>query len=281
MEKIKSIAIVCNPEKPKAKKMAEIIRAWLSSKSEGYKVYATLSLKALEKADVVIGLGGDGWLLRIARVLFRKGKEIPIVMINFGTEGYLCRIQPDMNEVKERIEQILKGNFEKEKRTRIQAEIRKIGSDKLVGTIDALNEIVVGRGILKAVSLAVTITDGDEVIIKDDLNRCDGIIFCTRTGSTAYNYNAGGIVIEDNDPDGFVATVLIPMRKDAPNSWLTREKTVKFSTETIFEIRSRTEKKANLPFVVGDGQDHHMLKSNEYAVIKKSPWETWLVKFKN
>ncbi len=281
MEKIKNIAVVCNPEKPKAKKMAEAIRRWLSSKPEGYKVYATLSWKALKKADVVIGFGGDGWLLRIARLLFRNGKKTPIVMINFGTEGYLCRIQPDLNEVKERIGQILKGNFEKEERTRIQAEIfRKTETgDKSIVTIDALNEIVIAGGPAKMVSLAVTIIDGEEVITEDDPNRCDGIIFCTKTGSPAYNYNAGGIVIEDGDSDGFVITALIPMRKDAPDSWLTSERTAKFSTETIFKIRSRTKKKANLPSVVGDGQDHHKMGSDEYVVIKKSPWKTWLVEF--
>ncbi len=276
MEKIKSIVIVCNKDKPEAEEMATKIKGWLSLKPEGCKIYTTLSRNVLEKADVVIGLGGDGWLLHIAREVFRRGKEIPIVVINYGFRGYLCRIQPD--EAKEKIGRIIKGYFEIEERTRIQAEIRKIENDELIDTIDALNEIVIG-GISKTVSLAVTITDGEKVIIKDDPIRGDGVMIPTNTGSSGYNKNAGGIVDGLNE-EKFVITANNPVSDDWNESWLTREKSVVFSTETIFKIRSRTNKKLNLPFVIGDGQKSRKLKIGEYVVVSKSPKKTLFVKFK-
>ena len=272
MGKIKSIAVAPNRKKLEAEKMAKIIRGWLSLKPEGYKVHSTLSRNVLKKTDVVIGLGGDGWLLRIAREIFQKDKEIPIVAINFGTKGYLCEIQPD--EAKEKIERILQGDFAIEERTRIQAEIRKIENDELVGTIDALNEIVIG-GIHKTVSLNLEIQNGRETR-KDPIFIGNGFIISTKTGSTAYSYNAGGKVI---DTDDFVITALIPMLDNASNSWLTREKSVIFSTETIFEIHNLSTEKDNSPFVIGDGQTSRRLKIGEYAIVKKSPGKTLFVKF--
>ena len=275
MGKIKRIVVAYNKDKPEAKEMAEKIRGWISLKPEGDKVYTTLSQKVLEKVDVVIGIGGDGWLLHIAREVFRRGKEIPIVVINYGFRGYLCEIQPD--EAKEKIERILKGDFKKEEKTRIQAEIRKIENDELIEVIDALNEIVIG-GISKTVSLAMTITDGEKVIIKDDPNRGDGFIFATDTGKTGYNKNAGGIIDGLNE-EKFVVTANNPVLDDWNESWLTRKKSVVFSTEMIFKIRSRTNKKLNLPYIIGDGQKDHKLKSDEYVVVKKSPRKTLFVKF--
>ena len=126
--------------------------------------------------------------------------------------------------------------------------------------------------------MTTTIIDGEKVIIKDDPIRGNGIIFSTKTGSTAYNYNAGGRII---DTDDFVITALIPMRKNAPNSWLTREKSVIFSTETIFEIHNLSREKNNLPFIIGDGQTSRRLKIGEYTIVKKSLGKTLFVKFKN
>lgn len=275
MGKIKRIVVAYNKDNSEAKEMAEKIRGWISLKIEGYKVYTTLSQKVLEKVDVVIGIGGDGWLLHIAREVFRRGKEIPIVVINYGFRGYLCEIQID--EAKEKIERILKGDFKKEEKTRIQAEIRKIENDELIEVIDALNEIVIG-GISKTVSLAITITDGEKVIIKDDPNRGDGFIFATDTGKTGYSKNAGGIVDGLNE-EKFVVTANNPVLDDWNESWLTRKKSVVFSAKTIFKIRSRTNKKLNLPYIIGDGQKDHKLKSDEYVVVKKSPRKTLFVKF--
>ena len=71
------------------------------------------------------------------------------------------------------------------------------------------------------------------------------------------------------------------MLDNAPNSWLTREKSVVFSTETIFEIHNLSTEKDNLPSIIGDGQKPRNLKIDEYVVVKKSPGKTLFVKFKN
>ena len=273
MKEMKRIAMIYDGEKFEAKKMAEKIRGRISLEP-GYRVYQTLSRNTLEKGlDAVLIFGGDGLLLYIADRISQSGKEIPIVGINYGFRGYLCWIQPD--EVKEKIEQILQGDFEIEKRTRIQAEIfRKTEADsKPIKTIDALNEIVIG-GIFKMVSLDIKINNGDKTI--GSFIRGDGVIISTKTGSTGYNRNAGGKVI---GTDNFVITANNPVLDDSFRSWLTREKSVVFSTETIFEIHSRTKKKANLPFIVGDGQRYHRLKVDEYITLKKSPRETLFIKF--
>ena len=114
MKEMKRIAMIYDGEKFEAKKMAEKIRGRISLEP-GYRVYQTLSRNTLEKGlDAVLIFGGDGLLLYIADRISQSGKEIPIVGINYGFRGYLCWIQPD--EAKEKIEQILQGDFEIEKR---------------------------------------------------------------------------------------------------------------------------------------------------------------------
>ena len=295
MGKIKTIVVLCNPGKPEAKEMAKKIRDWLSLKKTEYRVHSRIDYKVLKDGIyAVFVIGGDGSLLYVANKISQNNEKIsnsekiPIAGINRGgTKGHLCLIQADRiepREVYKKIKQILQEEFDIEERTRIQAEIfRKTETeDKLIDTIDALNEIVIAGGPAKTVSLSLTIRDGEEIIIKDDPNRGDGIIFSTKTGSPAYNGNAGGIIIKENESDGFVITAIVPIADDASNSWLTGKKSVMFSTETTFEIHSRTKKKANLPSVVGDGQDtqKHKLKSDEYVVIKKSPRKTLFVKSK-
>lgn len=250
------IGIIYNDKKKKEiKRPVSDVSEWLKSKK--HNVYINPGEKTLrEGLDFVIAFGGDGSFLfaadKVAEYL------IPLVGINFGNRGYLCEIQKE--NIYEGIERIMNGRFRIEKRTRIQAEI--FHKDEKVGSISGLNEIYIG-GIDRTVFVSV------ETICKNNSFRSkvtgDGIIFSTKTGSTAYNMNAGGPVLI---LDGFSIVANNAMFQS--DFLLPSAKSFVASTETIFKVELLNERKQNLPYLVADGQRNYKFKIGDYAIIKKS-----------
>ncbi|MBU1867336.1 MAG: NAD(+)/NADH kinase [Candidatus Margulisbacteria bacterium] len=127
----------------------------------------------LAKADLVVTLGGDGTILRAARLLAKKG--IPILSVHLGGVGFLSELE--LKGLKGAIEKIRAGEYQLDERAMLEAEV---GRRKLL----ALNDVVIGKS-------------GISRVIKFELERisrytADGMIFATATGSTAYNLAAGG-----------------------------------------------------------------------------------------
>ncbi|MFA6169989.1 MAG: NAD(+)/NADH kinase [Candidatus Margulisiibacteriota bacterium] len=127
----------------------------------------------LAKADFVVTLGGDGTILRAARLLARKGT--PILGVHLGGVGFMSEIE--LKELTAAIEQIKRGDYRLDERIMLEADL---GRKK----VTALNDIVIGKS-------------GISRVIKFELEgiskyTADGMIFATATGSTAYNLAAGG-----------------------------------------------------------------------------------------
>lgn len=130
--------------------------------------------------DLVITIGGDGTILRIAK--WCAIKNVPILGINLGKVGFLTEVE--LQNIADIIAVINKNNFQIEKRSLLKTE--KDGLTHL-----ALNEFVVSRNnINKMISLDVFVNNQ-----KLDSYFCDGFIISTPTGSTAYSLSAGGPVI--------------------------------------------------------------------------------------
>ena len=73
-----------------------------------------------KKVDLIIGVGGDGTVLKAVRMA--SGTKIPVVGIKRGGVGYLAEITSD---VKENLDRILKGDFHIEKRTKLDVFVNK------------------------------------------------------------------------------------------------------------------------------------------------------------
>ncbi len=112
--------------------------------------------------------------------------KLPILGINIGSLGFLTAVPSA--ELGPALQQVWRGEFSYERRVLLQAE-----GDTSTGPIHcrALNDIVIGRSIsLRLIELEVAV-NGD-VLTR---YRCDGLIVCSPTGSTAYSLAAGGAVI--------------------------------------------------------------------------------------
>ncbi len=213
------------------------------------------------KINTVIVYGGDGLLLHVSNQI--ASCEIPIIGVNYGRKGYLCRIKRNENYPLF-WDKIISEDYYVEYRTRISAEIT---TDGITEFIDALNEISIG-GIDKTVYLRLFINPQflKEIAIE---SIGDGIIFSTKTGSTAYNVNAGGSVLL-TDVFSIVANNCLFQSDKLPMN----TKSLITNTDTQFEVEITNKNKNNLPYIVADGQRRIKLTGNEKVVIRKSPYTT-------
>jgi NAD+ kinase len=137
--------------------------------------------------DALLAFGGDGTLLRAARVL--NGAPTPIFGVNLGKLGFLttCRAE----EFTELLPRFARGEFEAEQRMTLEALPHR--ADGSVGSpLRALNDIVLHKGGFARI-LRLGISVNTERV---GLLAADGLVISTPTGSTAYSLSAGGPIVE-------------------------------------------------------------------------------------
>jgi NAD+ kinase len=130
--------------------------------------------------DVVVSLGGDGTMLGAMRLAVDR--PVPVLGVNYGNVGFLVEIAPA--ELAGALERVHAGDFEVESHSCIALEE---GDAAVV----AFNDVVVGGAQPGATVEVDLLVDGAQF----GYYRCDALILSTPTGSTAYNYAAGGPVI--------------------------------------------------------------------------------------
>ncbi|WP_169945665.1 NAD kinase [Microbispora sp. H11081] len=138
---------------------------------------------ALEGAELIIVLGGDGTLLRAAELA--RPAAVPLLGVNLGHVGFLA--EAEVEDLASVVDRVVEGGYEVEKRMTVEVVVRLNGS--VLARTWALNEASVEK---KDRML--------EVVAEIDgrpLSRwgCDGVICATPTGSTAYAFSAGGPVV--------------------------------------------------------------------------------------
>lgn len=149
------------------------------------KVRTFPDLKSLRHAvDLLLVFGGDGTMLGVAREA--AGSPTPVVGVNIGGLGFLTAVPS--TDLRRALDHLWKQEYRFERRTLLKAEAR-FGRKRI--QLSALNDIVIGRvHASRLIELEVSV-DGDPVT----RYRCDGLIFSTPTGSTAYSLAAGGAVV--------------------------------------------------------------------------------------
>lgn len=172
---IEKVAFVLNSGKPDAERIRNEIREHLSTK--GVEV-------SENEPDLVIALGGDGTMLRAARVAHEA--DALLLGVNLGRVGYLTETDPP--EVNAAVQRILDGDHQIEERMMLESDS---DDGSMQGPKVGLNEVLVERSDRhRMVRLEVKV--GSERL---GTFHADGVIVATPTGSTAYAMSAGGPVI--------------------------------------------------------------------------------------
>lgn len=206
--------------------------------------------------DLIVTFGGDGTILRAARMAALHGT--PILSVNLGRFGFLAEAQPD--QLAEVLETVLAGDYWLEERIMLHAELKRSG--RVEAAYEALNDVVVGHGtISRAIRLAAYL-DGEH--LADYV--ADGLIVATATGSTAYSLAAGGPVLHPLLRD----IVLTPI---APHRAL--ERSLVLPAESGIEIGLSADYPAVLTI---DGQIDTQMENGDGVGVSVSPRTCKLVR---
>jgi NAD+ kinase len=143
-------------------------------------------LESPDQIDALLTLGGDGTLLRGARLL--QGHEVPIIGVNMGRLGFLTCCPADQLETS--LMRFARGDYAVESRMLLRASVTAPDRRERA-TWFALNDVAIHKGgFARVVPLRVAVDD--ELIAS---YAADGIVISTPTGSTAYSLSAGGPVV--------------------------------------------------------------------------------------
>jgi len=156
---------------------------------------------AVTGCELVVVLGGDGTILRAAELT--HGTPTPLIGVNLGHVGFLAEAESD--DIDSTIDAIVGRRYTSEDRLTIDVSIYQ--GKELVASTWALNEASVEKAARQRMLEVVVEVDGRP------LSRwgCDGVVCATPTGSTAYNFSAGGPIVWP----GVNALLMVPISAHA------------------------------------------------------------------
>ncbi|MCG8373439.1 MAG: NAD(+)/NADH kinase [Balneolales bacterium] len=211
-------AVIANPKKYEVKQVFNSALHWAASKNVtlfvceevcsfiGAKtsdslVFTSTDEEAIEQADIILVMGGDGTMLYTARISRKSGK--PVLGINSGRLGFMTNTQNE--DLIPALDSVLAGEYTLDERHFLKAV------DQNGGEYFALNEFLFTRSdTTSMINISAEYSDMH-------INRywSDGLIVATPTGSTAYNLSTGGPIVEP----GSGVIVITPIN---PHSLTTR-----------------------------------------------------------
>lgn len=157
----------------------------------------------IAEADIVIALGGDGFLLHVLHQMLDRRRVLPVFGMNRGTVGFL------MNDfsVDALLDRLNKAN--KYVIHPLRGDITTIDNER--HSLAAINEISLLRETRQAAKLEVVVNG--KTMLEEMI--CDGMMVATPAGSTAYNLSANGPIL----PLESSLVALTPISPFRPRRW--------------------------------------------------------------
>ena len=207
---------------------------------------------AVDDLELAIVLGGDGTILRAAELV--RGGSAPILGINMGHVGFLAEIEADV--IDDAMLRVLARDYVVEERMTLDVEVRSASGDAIYDTW-ALNEATVEKAARERMM---------EVVMEIDARPlssfgCDGVVIATPTGSTAYNFSAGGPVIWPT----VEAIAVVPL---SAHALFARPLVLAPDSTVAIEVLQRTD---GIGILWCDGRRSHDLPPGARVVARRSP----------
>jgi NAD+ kinase len=210
-----------------------------------------------DDVDALLTLGGDGTMLRGARLIGER--QIPILGINLGRLGFLTACGGD--ELERALERLAGGDYVVQPRMALDS-----GSSRPTHSRwRALNDVVLHKGgFARVVHLRVAVNG--ELI---GAYAADGIIISTPTGSTAYNLSAGGPVVVPS----FESIVVTPI---SPHTLAVRPVVLPPDSEVSVKAEDSPEEL----LVTVDGQVGAMFTADDTLHVRRAERPVLVVRFR-
>jgi len=207
-------------------------------------------------AELAIVLGGDGSMIRAARLMGRR--QLPVLGINLGRLGFLADVQPQ--ELPEVLPQVVARRYRVTHH--LMFECRVYRGSELVAERWGLNEAAVLAGPPFAMLEVQLYVDAEWVTTYS----CDGLIVSTPVGSTAHNLSAGGPILHKN----LQAFVVAPI---SPHTLTIRP--LIDSADRVYELATPRPHRGTT--LVVDGAETCRLTAADRVRIERSPASFQLV----
>ena len=258
----KVVGIVANPEKPQARAcLARLLRLLRDRKVAALLDHQAAAItrhpnagcairKIGREADLLIVLGGDGTMLRVARELC--GATTPVLGINLGRLGFLTSVRS--NALAEVVGAVLRGEYDVTEHQELRTALLRDG--RRLETSDALNDAVVSRSAFSRI-VRLRLAINGELLTE---YMCDGMIFATATGSTAYSLSAGGPIMLPH-ARGFVISPICPHALS--------NRSVIASPDSV--ARCRVISAAGELLLTVDGQVQSRMRVGDEVEVRRSP----------
>ena len=222
-------------------------------------VWAEAENGRLADRDLMVCIGGDGTVLRAARMSIPHA--IPVLGVNMGHLGFLTDMSP--RDLFNNMERILAEDWRVEERLMVHGSIRE-NAKAPERHYDGLNDIVVSRRSAgRPIYVDVTV-DAARLAVY----RCDGIIVATPTGSTGYSLSAGGPILTPTEHH----LVLTPV-----SAHLALGRSLVLQQDSLVELRVTSDNGAILSV---DGQEDVPLASGAHITVRVSEHVTRFVRFR-
>ena len=193
--------------------------------------------KVAGESDLIICLGGDGTILRLAGKMIDR--LIPVLGVNLGSLGFLTEVKVD--EIFDELKSVFLGQYEIEHRLMLSCVARS-EKDTVGRRFQALNDVVINREGLTRYMMV------DLKLNHEAVTRFfgDGIIVATPTGSTAYSLSAGGPIVHPSLSE-LIVTPICPHASALRSMIVARDKKL--------EIRITCDRDQEKALLTADGQE--------------------------
>ena len=267
--------IVANTAKPQVAQALDDLRRWVAGPASSKLKLVAVETDhehdlATDPCDLILVLGGDGTLLSVARRL--RGRQIPLMGVNFGRLGFLASFTPQ--NFRSFLERYVGGDpLLARPRQMLEASVLPAGvpceAADCAGVIEqrrfvatALNDAVVTAGPpFHMVELEISADSEAGVRYFGD-----GVIVSTSSGSTAYNVSAGGPIINPN----VAAFCITPI---CPHSLSFRPVVIPSSSTVV--IKGVRVNEGTTVFC--DGQESTRLSAGERVIVRRSQHDVLLL----
>ncbi len=266
---MKRVYIVANTSKPPVARALELWQPWIAQRATITGIDTDGDDLSTPEMDLALVFGGDGTLLSVARRL--KGRQVPVMGVNFGRLGFLASFTPE--NFQRYFEQYLTKGLPVSNRQMLEASVVsanvKCPADDYAGlnacrrfAATALNDAVITAGPPFRM-IELTMSEGHDGGVS---YMGDGLIVSTASGSTAYSVSAGGPIISP-DVAAFCITPICPHS-------LSFRPVVVSSHSTILIVATKVNEGTTL---FCDGQASTRLLAGDRVILRRSAHDVMLV----